>query len=569
MARATRREGLAPWTLAACALAFGSSCVRPVTAIVVVIDSDLAGIDPRTGALPYSAELSARVFEQGRSALTEVRAGRYQRTPLAWPASFTVLPRGDETAEIPLRIDLGLVVSPLEGGVQRAIARTIVVRFTPGRTTMARVVLSFGCLRVQRDCTTAGVPCTAAQRCAEQGLACGEGGRCVPVEVGTEAFDRDASLARTDARTALDFDAGTDATDAGAVTAVTDANDAAMDTAMDVAMDAGPACPSGQRLCGSACVDTQSNTMNCGACGTVCAGGQTCAMGVCACPSGQQLCGAACVDTQSSAMNCGACGMACFGGQLCVTGACRLDCPAPRTVCGTGAMMVCVDTARDPNHCGGCDRRPTEACNRADDTCDGVVDEGLPATLERVSFGTLACSSAAPTSLACARGAHRTCRAGPCATAGWGAAAVPGAASAQVLCVVGSRTVDVAWSTLARIDPDCDGSAGPGQHHESCLFAADRHCTGAVGMGAGFGTVDASGAGGQVVCLPAASVRRYPSIAFASLTALEAGCDVTSRFSGECFRAIHAYCAARGFVGGFGPVAVSLATGRADLVCVR
>jgi hypothetical protein len=231
--------------------------------------------------------------------------------------------------------------------------------------------------------------------------------------------------------------------------------------------------------------------------------------------------------------------------------------------------MVCVDTARDPNHCGGCDRRPPELCNRVDDTCDGAVDEGLPATLDRVSFGTLGCSSAGPSSLACARGAHRYCRAGPCATAGWGAAAVPGAASAQVLCVVGARTFDVPWTALERLDPDCDGSAGPGQHHESCLFAADRYCTGAAGMGAGFGTVDASASTGQLACLPSAAVRRYPSVTFASLTALEAGCGEGTRFSGECFRAIHAYCVARGFVGGFGPVAVSLLGGRADLVCVR
>jgi hypothetical protein len=155
-------------------------------------------------------------------------------------------------------------------------------------------------------------------------------------------------------------DVSMDAAGEGGLDAAADANDAAM----DAAMDAGPACPSGQRLCGSACVDTQSNLMNCGACGTACAGGQTCAMGVCACPSGQQLCGAACVDTQSSAMNCGACGTACPMGQMCVTGACRIDCPAPRTVCGTGAMMVCADTATDPMRCGSC----TNACAVANGT---------------------------------------------------------------------------------------------------------------------------------------------------------------------------------------------------------
>jgi hypothetical protein len=36
-------------------------------------------------------------------------------------------------------------------------------------------------------------------------------------------------------------------------------------------------------VCGASCVDTQTDTANCGACGNTCAAGQTCAAGVCTC----------------------------------------------------------------------------------------------------------------------------------------------------------------------------------------------------------------------------------------------------------------------------------------------
>ena len=43
----------------------------------------------------------------------------------------------------------------------------------------------------------------------------------------------------------------------------------------------GCACPPGQVLCGGSCVNTASDTNNCGACGTVCSTGQTCVGSTC------------------------------------------------------------------------------------------------------------------------------------------------------------------------------------------------------------------------------------------------------------------------------------------------
>ncbi|MFO0608505.1 MAG: hypothetical protein U0324_35395 [Polyangiales bacterium] len=75
-------------------------------------------------------------------------------------------------------------------------------------------------------------------------------------------------------------------------------------------------------------VTLATNVSHCGRCGAACAprAGMTvaCVAGVCEyrCPTGQALCGSVCVDTQADPMNCGACGTRCAAGQYCVRGAC-------------------------------------------------------------------------------------------------------------------------------------------------------------------------------------------------------------------------------------------------------
>ncbi len=98
-------------------------------------------------------------------------------------------------------------------------------------------------------------------------------------------------------------------------------------------------------------VTLATSDVHCGGCGTACAMGQRCTMGMCQCPAGQTLCGGRCVNTQTDAANCGACGAPCAAGGACVGGACVL-CTGGQTPC-PGA---CVDTQTNNAHCGGCGR---------------------------------------------------------------------------------------------------------------------------------------------------------------------------------------------------------------------
>ena len=84
----------------------------------------------------------------------------------------------------------------------------------------------------------------------------------------------------------------------------------------------------GNTRCSGTCVDTQTNTSNCGACGNACSSSFTCVAGACVCPSGQTLCSGVCVDTQTSWNNCGTCGNTCTGGG-CYSGGCTYDSGPP------------------------------------------------------------------------------------------------------------------------------------------------------------------------------------------------------------------------------------------------
>jgi hypothetical protein len=89
-------------------------------------------------------------------------------------------------------------------------------------------------------------------------------------------------------------------------------------------------CRPGLTAVGGFCVDLNSSPTNCGKVGTVCAGATpNCDGGVCkaACTGGRQRCATggggltgACVDTQTDALNCGGCGTRVNNNQVCIQG---------------------------------------------------------------------------------------------------------------------------------------------------------------------------------------------------------------------------------------------------------
>lgn len=147
-------------------------------------------------------------------------------------------------------------------------------------------------------------------------------------------------------------------------------------------------CDSPAKLCDGACVNADTDFLNCGACGTSCADGQVCSGGACvtaSCPPGYTSSGGTCVDINECALH--ACdpnadcvnwigsyacvcnhgfsgdgktctdidecaGSVCVGAQTCTNlpGSYTCACDAPALTCNS----TCVDPSKDRYNCGGC-----------------------------------------------------------------------------------------------------------------------------------------------------------------------------------------------------------------------
>ena len=87
-----------------------------------------------------------------------------------------------------------------------------------------------------------------------------------------------------------------------------------------------PQCPPGKECCGGAIlVDLQTDKTNCGSCGEICEGLQSCVAGKCVAQcTGEtpDICGGSCVNLQKDSLNCGQCNKACVEPNVCLKGIC-------------------------------------------------------------------------------------------------------------------------------------------------------------------------------------------------------------------------------------------------------
>ncbi|MBI5654844.1 hypothetical protein HZC53_04305 [Candidatus Uhrbacteria bacterium] len=129
-----------------------------------------------------------------------------------------------------------------------------------------------------------------------------------------------------------------------------------------------------ENLCGTECVDKQTDKDNCGTCGKICSGGMDCVGGQCHCAfAGEVDCLGHCTDTQVDPANCGVCGKVCDQGFQCVAGEC---------VCNTTTCNgKCVDLQTDVENCGSCGK----SCDSSVGTCLGGA---CSANCEAGPFGT-------------------------------------------------------------------------------------------------------------------------------------------------------------------------------------
>jgi hypothetical protein len=247
--------------------------------------------------------------------------------------------------------------------------------------------------------------------------------------------------------------------------------------------------------CNGVCVDLTSDSDHCGACGTVCAAGETCKAGSCAlsCTSSEVACGTKCVDPKTDPGYCGAqgdCGAghqgaACSTGQVCSNGSCvacvpNAACDDSSNACLVGALSctngpVCQNkvSAANGKSCG-----TDQVCSSGQ--CVGcVVDEVCtPAVTckagKRTCSGGPACQATTNFDAGTACGSGMVCNASAqCVACTQAASCVPtnGCHQGRMDCSAGATCVD--QGTAATDGTTCPGTAA----YNFCSSGTCTACT--------------------------------------------------------------------------------------------
>jgi putative metal-binding protein len=154
-------------------------------------------------------------------------------------------------------------------------------------------------------------------------------------------------------------------------------------------------------LCGTECVNIQTNSSHCGGCTNTCGGDSVCSGGQCSCSGSLEYCSSECVNTDTDNDHCGACLAPCSGETQCVQGKCiapyaescdgednDFDGHTDEDASGQPLTRAC------DNLCGpgtetctngvyaGCTAPASEAetCDEEDNDCDGLTDEDVTTT---------------------------------------------------------------------------------------------------------------------------------------------------------------------------------------------
>jgi hypothetical protein len=165
--------------LPALSLLLLAHCRYTATEILVVVDTDV----PRERGLT----MEARVQRLGASAL-DGGERRWIRGNVdggvSFPASFGVVPGDGPRDERVVMVIEARLASSGTNDPPRTIRRTARFGFTPRTGQVVPIFLPLQCANLTTGCTEVDASeCTVSQRCEEQGLTCGDRGRCTEIDV--------------------------------------------------------------------------------------------------------------------------------------------------------------------------------------------------------------------------------------------------------------------------------------------------------------------------------------------------------------------------------------------------